>query len=156
MRKEEHSLIVIAVVIVVFGFLYFSLRMEYQNRLASENVRTTRVVAVATDTPETSATVEGRKRTGILMEGEIERGSFSLTELSGLRTRVTVTGAQDGSTVPVRIHSGSCAKVGNATYSLNNLVSGRSETVLNVFFDTIVHAEKRSVLVVGAACADIK
>lgn len=69
-----------------------------------------------------------------------ERGSVYITPISETQAKVSVevTGAPAGTDQPMHIHTGSCPNVGAVKYPLNNLVGGKSETVLNVTVEQLM------------------
>lgn len=100
---------------------------------------------VAKEKAEKQATMEGtegsisevRELTVILnaQNNSQEKGVAILSEMNGkTRVVVNVNGAPAGSSQPMHIHVGSCPTPGAVKYPLNNLVNGKSETILDIAF----------------------
>lgn len=65
--------------------------------------------------------------------GSQQQGMAILSEMDGkTRVVVRVDNAPSGSSQPMHIHVGSCPTPGAVKYPLNSLVSGKSETILDV------------------------
>ena len=68
-----------------------------------------------------------------------ESGTATLTELGGGKVKVALqlSGAPKDAAQPSHIHMGSCAKLGEVKFALNDVLNGASETTISTSFDQI-------------------
>lgn len=70
-----------------------------------------------------------------------ESGTATLTKENGTtKVVVTLTGQSEDADQPAHIHVGSCATIGAVLYPLNNVVDGKSETIINAELAEILSA----------------
>lgn len=91
-------------------------------------------------------------------------GTATLRE-SGAKVVVSVylQNSLDKGQQPAHLHLGSCKKLGEIKYPLNSLVNGKSETVLNTSYDSLLSQKplalnvhkSSSQMKVNVACADL-
>lgn len=73
------------------------------------------------------------------LSGSKESGTASLEEINGkVRVRINVQGEPLNASQPAHIHMGTCKKLGDIVYPLQNVVRGVSETMLPVTLNQIV------------------
>ncbi len=121
--------------------------------------------------PETSTSTEETKmapRSLVMLaqSGSQQPGTAVLTDLGGGRTQVviTLTGPVSSVAQPAHIHTGSCPNPGAVRYPLNDVVSGRSETVVEADMASLFGTEALAVNVhksaveasVYVSCGDLK
>lgn len=73
------------------------------------------------------------------MQGMEQGGAATLVGENG-RTKVTITVASIpdlDSPQPAHIHTGTCREVGNIVYPLNDVINGKSETLINISLETL-------------------
>lgn len=94
-----------------------------------------------------------------------ERGKALLTEAEGKTTvSITLENAPKTTPQPAHIHMGTCVSLGDVKYALNNVVGGKSETILDVPMATLMSQLPLAINVhksvpqakVYVACGDLK
>lgn len=85
---------------------------------------------------------EGRRQVKVAMFAQNNSGERGVTELKdfGEETKVEIEliGALAGVPQPAHIHLGSCANIGGIQFPLNNVVNGKSETMISVSLDDLL------------------
>jgi hypothetical protein len=83
----------------------------------------------------------GRTVTVLLLEtdGSGQSGMATITEAGNGKSKVSIVmkGAPYGVSQPAHIHTGFCPKVGEVKYPLNNVVNGKSDTIINATFEQL-------------------
>lgn len=85
-----------------------------------------------------------------------ESGTATLEDLGNGQTKVTIllTGKVTATAQPAHFHTGTCAKPGDITYPLTNVVNGKSETVIDASLDMIT--TKSTIINVHKSAAEAK
>ena len=156
MNKERTIIwVLVAVIVVLFGLLMWGGRRASFPEDLSDQGAPEEEIAVPEETPTSGTSKPSSQPTGSTSTGRrnvvsllpyigagtaSQSASATLTELSANRTRVVVTLSipVTGVIQPVHIHNNTCSRLEGVIYPLNNLVNGRSETIINVAFNTLV------------------
>ncbi len=116
MSKKTYIIIAVIVVVVVIFILV-------SGNKNSENLNTVKTSTVS---------IAAFDNSGI-------SGTATITEVEGKsKVVVSLNGYPVDANEPARINTGSCASLGGEKYPLTNVVSGASETVLEVSFDDLM------------------
>lgn len=100
------------------------------------------VAPTTSPTPQATATPVLAKPVSVVMKAQRNSGlsgTATLEDLGSGKTKVTImlSGKTTTTPEPAHIHIGSCAKPGDVVYPLTNVVSGKSETILDATLSTI-------------------
>ena len=86
------------------------------------------------------------------VQGEGQIGSATLTS-GGTSTTVEIdVGPTTSEAQPIHIHVGKCEDVGSVVHALQNVVNGKSMTIINLSLDEILTGD--TLVNVHASCAD--
>ncbi len=101
------------------------------------------VAPTATPTTQASPTPAMAKPISIVMNPQSNSGmsgTATLEDLGNGKTKVSImlSGKTTTTPEPAHIHIGTCAKPGDVVYPLTNVVSGKSETILDASLSTVV------------------
>lgn len=106
--------------------------------------QTTPVSYVApTATPQATATPAPAKPVSIVLNAQNKSGlsgTATLEDLGNGKTKVSImlSGKVTTTPQPAHIHVGTCVKPGDVVYPLTNVVSGKSETVVDAALATVI------------------
>jgi hypothetical protein len=106
---------------------------------------------------ELASANDNKKMTVVLgtLNNSGESGTAELTEENGkVKVEIRLTGAPAGISQPSHIHMGSTPTFGDVKYPLNNVVDGRSETILNVTMEALL-AQRPLAINVHKSAAEI-
>lgn len=130
------AIVSIIVAVVAVGLIaYFIVRRPAQEQEPSDGG--------ASQSSQESSLIGGIEKVIKLRLNEQNRsgesGTAILTEMPGGRVRVVVdlNGVPQDVAQPSHIHLGSCVKLGEIKFSLNDVLNGKAETVINTTFNEI-------------------
>ena len=113
-------ILIVIIALIIVGYLVFKNKGE----------ETPQIIEMATTTPAAeplriSIALATQNKSG-------ESGAATLEDVDGkLKVTLVLSGAPEGVSQPAHIHIGTCAKLGDPTYTLSNVVGGNSETLLD-------------------------
>lgn len=101
------------------------------------------VAPTATPTPQATPSPALAKPVSVVMKAQRNSGmsgTATLEDLGNGKTKVSIllSGKITTTPEPAHIHVGTCAKPGDVVYPLTNVVSGKSETVLDASLATVI------------------
>lgn len=130
----KNVIVLPVVAIFVLGLIFYFVVAKKQSSDSLQNEEGTKAKAEVQEASSPAPLREGLAF--IILEpqnGSGQTGIAALSDLAG-KTKVLVdlTGASGDLAQPTHIHAGACPGVGEVKYPLNNLVNGKSETILEV------------------------
>jgi plastocyanin len=137
--------LVLGIVLMLGVFLYFGAR-EQEELLGEDDYNMDSDEIHMED--DSSTIGEGREKIIKLLEqgSSNEQGIAVFQEVGeGVLVTVNITGAPGGTIQPMHVHGGTCEDLGDILYSLDSLVAGFSETLLEISFDKVLAGLPRSI-----------
>lgn len=130
MFSPKNIVLYLVVALVVYGAVYLLF-------LKKDSTTTTPTDTITTE--QTTVNDEMTMTVPLSAQNDSgESGTATLTEADGKTTvSINLTGVVDDTPQPTHIHSGACPTPGDVVYPLTDLVSGVSETILDVPLATL-------------------
>lgn len=139
MKKANILVFIFLIVAILTGILVFSLYRTQQSAVTTPN-------NVEQTTQSGTEQIVNVQTLGIGLIPQNDSEAYGGVELvsQGSNTKVTITLTSDNPTVmqtshPAHIHTGSCPTPGEVKYPLNNVVNGKSETVIEASLNELAN-----------------
>ncbi len=164
--KNQNILIIIGIVAIALTIWFFAFRPTSTN-ISQEQVPTTQSSLTPTAyQPVSPAPTVPPKMIAIEQTGVSGQSGTATFQKEGDQTKVSLSmvGKSFSSPQPAHIHVGECPKPGSVKYPLNNVINGKSETVIAVKIEDLfsmlplainVHKSTEEASIY-TACGDLK
>ena len=130
MFSPKNLVIYLIVALVVYGAIYL-LFLKKDSTYTQPTTTTNNEQSTSNDAMTMTVPLAAQNDSG-------ESGTATLTEADGKTTvSINLTGVADDTPQPAHIHTGACPTPGDVVYPLTDLVSGVSETILDVPLATL-------------------
>lgn len=144
---------IIAIVIIIAGLFYFQSKQAVAPTETGPGEQTSQ----QPQAKEKVITLNSQNNSG-------ESGTATLTEADGrVKVVLALGGAPVGILQPAHIHTGTCANLGGVKFPLENVLDGKSETLVGASFDALFSSEALAINVhksqqeanIYVACGDL-